>query len=186
LLKNTHDGYGWLSIVLHWLTALLVFGMFALGLWMVELDFYNPWYKDAPHYHKSVGIVLAVLIGLRLLAKVRQTSPKGLGKSWEQTTAKFVHYTLYVGLSSLFVSGYLISTADGRGIEIFNWATLPSMGEWLANQEDIAGDIHEWLAYSLIALVSVHALAALKHHFVNKDTTLIRIIKPLNHKKDLS
>ena len=67
MLKNTHDGYGWLSIVLHWLTALLVFGMFALGLWMVELDFYNPWYKDAPHYHKSIGIVLAVLIGLESL-----------------------------------------------------------------------------------------------------------------------
>jgi cytochrome b561 len=186
LLKNTPDSYGWLSIIIHWVSALLVIGMFTLGLWMVELDFYNPWYKDAPHYHKSLGILLAVLIGLRLLAKAKQMSPKLIGKAWEQKTAKLVHWILYLGLCSLFLSGYLISTADGRGIDIFDWVTLPSMGEWFANQEDIAGDIHEWLAYSLIALVSVHALAALKHHFVNKDTTLIRIIKPLNHKKDLS
>ena len=60
------------------------------------------------------------------------------------------------------------------------------MGEWFANQEDIAGEIHEWLAYSLIALVSVHALAALKHHFIDKDSTLIRIIKPLTHNKDIT
>jgi cytochrome b561 len=172
--------------MLHWLSAFVVFGMFALGLWMVELDFYNPWYKDAPHYHKSVGLLLAALILFRLVVKIKQTSPTMMGKVWEQKVAKLVHYILYCGLLSLFASGYLISTADGRGIDIFNWATLPSMGEWFANQEEIAGDIHQWLAYTLIALTSIHALAALKHHFLNKDTTLIRILKPTTHKKDLS
>lgn len=186
MLKNTQQSYGWLSITLHWLSTILIFAMFALGLWMVELDFYNPWYKDAPHYHKSVGVLLALIIILRLIAKAKQTSPETLGKTWEQKIAKFVHFLLYAGLFSLFLSGYLISTADGRGIDIFNWTTLPSMGEWFANQEDIAGFIHEWLAYGLIALVSVHALAALKHHFLNKDTTLIRMLKPLTQKKDIS
>lgn len=186
MFKNTQSSYGWLAIGFHWLSAMLVFGMFAVGLWMVELDFYNPWYKDAPHYHKSMGVLLAILIILRVIFKASQTSPQMLGKTWEQKTAKFVHFMLYFGLFSLFLSGYLISTADGRGIDIFNWATLPSLGEWFANQEDIAGDIHEWLAYSLIALVSLHALAALKHHFINKDKTLIRIIKPTTYKKDLS
>ena len=158
--------------------------MFALGLWMVELDYYNPWYKDAPHYHKSIGLLLAAVLILRLMWKLKQIKPTGIGKPWEQRTATVVHAFLYLGLFSLFLSGYLISTADGRGIDIFSWFTLPSLGQWFANQEDLAGDIHEWLAYALIALVAVHAGAALKHHFINKDATLKRIVKPLTPIKD--
>lgn len=186
LFKNSHLSYGWLAIALHWLSAIVIIGMFILGLWMVDLDFYNAWYKDAPHYHKSVGILLALLIAIRLVAKLMQISPQGVGKRWEQKTAKLVHLLLYLGLFGLFISGYLISTADDRGIDIFNWATVPSLGELFANQEDLAGEIHEWVAYSLIALVSLHALAALKHHFIDKDLTLKRMIKPINQKKDLS
>jgi cytochrome b561 len=159
-------------------------GMFALGLWMVELDFYSSWYKDAPHYHKSFGLMLAAIIGLRIIWKLRQIKPMGMGKPWEQQAARIVHFLLYTGLLSMFLTGYLISTADGRGIDIFNWMTLPSMGEWFDNQEDLAGDIHEWLAYALMALVVIHVLAALKHHFIDKDATLIRMIKPLTKSKD--
>lgn len=158
--------------------------MFALGLWMVELDFYSSWYKDAPHYHKSMGLILATLIVFRLLWKLRQIKPMGIGKPWEQKAAGIVHMLLYAGLLTMFLTGYLISTADGRGIDIFNWLTLPSMGEWFNNQEDIAGDIHQWLAYSLMSLVALHVLAALKHHFIDKDATLLRMIKPITNSKD--
>lgn len=184
MLNNNTETYGWISIALHWLSAIVVLGMFALGLWMVELDFYNPWYKDAPHYHKSVGLLLAGLIIVRLLWKFRQISPRAVGARWEQSAASIGHWLLYLGLVGLFVTGYLISTADGRGIDIFNWLTIPSLGQWFANQEDIAGDIHEWLAYALMALVAVHVVAALKHHFINRDESLKRMLKPLSQTKD--
>ncbi len=158
--------------------------MFALGLWMVELDFYSAWYKDAPHYHKSIGLILAALIGFRLICKLIQIKPLGEGKPWEQRTAGMVHLLLYSGLLGMFLTGYLISTADGRGIDIFNLMTLPSMGEWFEHQEDLAGEIHEWLAYALMTLVALHVLAALKHHFIDKDATLIKMIKPLTKSKD--
>lgn len=76
----------------------------------------------------------------------------------------------------MIISGYLISTADERPIEVFGWFSVPSFGSFIDNQEDIAGTIHEWLAYVLIALASVHALAALKHHFIDKDNTLKRML----------
>lgn len=184
MLKNNIHSYGWLTIILHWLSAISILGMFALGLWMVDLNYYNVWYTDAPHYHKSIGLILAALIACRLIWKFRQIKPHGIGKPWEKAAAKIMHMMLYVGLLSLFLTGYLISTADGRGIDIFNWMTVPSLGEWFDNQEDIAGDVHEWLAYILMALVAVHVVAALKHHFINKDATLIRIIKPSTQAKD--
>ena len=74
------------------------------------------------------------------------------------------------------ITGYLISTADGRGIEVFELITIPAYGAIIENQEDIAGLVHKWLAYLLIALASLHALAALKHHFIDKDNTLNRMI----------
>ena len=184
MLSNSKQSYGWISIALHWISALLVIGLFALGFWMVELNYYSEWYRLAPHYHKSVGLLLAVLVIFRLVWNIYQPSPQPTGRPLEQKVARLTHGVLYVGLLSLFLSGYLISTADGRGIELFDWFTLPSMGEWIENQEDVAGTIHEYLAYSLIGLALLHGLAALKHHFIDKDNTLRRIINPQTQTKE--
>ena len=178
MLHNSPDRYGWIAIFLHWISALAVIGLFAVGYWMVDLNYYSEWYRTAPHYHKSAGILLAVLTLARLIWKVKSTSPSGIGNKLERASAKVAHVLLYALLVALFVSGYLISTADGRGIDVFNWFSLPSAGELFDNQEDLAGNVHEWLAYGLIALAAIHALAALKHHFIDKDSTLKRMIKP--------
>jgi cytochrome b561 len=82
---------------------------------------------------------------------------------------------LYLLLFFIVVTGYLISTADNRGIEVFNWFVVPGFGEFFDHQADRAGLVHEWLAYSLIGLVLLHALGALKHHFIDKDATLKRM-----------
>ena len=79
---------------------------------------------------------------------------------------------MYALLFGIFISGYLISTSDGRGIDIFDWYTVPSLGALFEDQSDIAGLLHYYFACTLIGLTSIHAIAALKHHFVNKDNTL--------------
>ena len=168
--------------MLHWLSALTVIALFAVGYWMVELTYYSEWYRTAPYYHKSVGLLLALVTLGRVLWTFSQSRPVGLGKPWEVMASKAAHITIYLLLFCLFISGYLISTADGRGIDIFTWVTIPSLGELIENQEDVAGLIHEWLAYVLISLALIHGLAALKHHFVNKDVTLKRMLKPIKEK----
>jgi cytochrome b561 len=177
-LKNSIHHYGWLAIAFHWISVCVLLGMFTLGLWMVELDFYSKWYHDAPHYHKSVGLVFALLILFRLVWRWYQVTPQPLTQGWQSTVAHIVHQLFYVLFFAIFLSGYLISTADGRGIEVFNWFTVPALDAFLANQEDIAGMWHEWLAYSVIALSVFHALAAIKHQLIDKDRTLVRMLKP--------
>jgi cytochrome b561 len=76
------------------------------------------------------------------------------------------------------LSGYLISTADGRGVAVFNLFEIPALPFQFDQQEDIAGSIHEVLAWTLIALTSLHGLAAFKHQPINKDSGLMRMIKP--------
>lgn len=181
MLKNSNSRYGLVAILLHWVTAAVVVGLFAVGWWMVELNYYSEWYRTAPHWHKSVGILLCGLVVLRIVWKLLNRGPMPLGKRWEQRLASVAHFLLYSLMLAIFTSGYLISTADGRGIDVFDWFTVPSIGELIENQEDIAGLVHEYLAYGLICLVVVHALAALKHHFIDKDDTLRRMTRLKNN-----
>ena len=75
------------------------------------------------------------------------------------------------------ISGYLISTADGRPISFFGWFEVPALITGINNQEDIAGDVHFYMAWTLVILASLHGLAAIKHHLIDKDSTLTRMIK---------
>lgn len=174
IVVNRYHGF---SIFLHWLMALMIFGLFGVGFWMVDLTYYSAWYKTAPHYHKSVGILLAVLLLVRLavLFKKRKPAPLASHSLVVQRASKLTHALLYVLLLLIVVTGYLISTADNRGIEVFNWFVVPGFGEFFDQQADRAGLLHQWLAYGLIALAALHALGALKHHFIDKDATLKRM-----------
>jgi cytochrome b561 len=178
VLENTaRVRYHGVSIFMHWLMALLILGLFGVGFWMVDLTYYSAWYKTAPHYHKSVGILLAVLLLVRIAVLMMKGKPSPLKTHGltVQRVSTFTHLLLYLLLSLIMVTGYLISTADSRGIEVFNWFVVPGLGEIFDQQADRAGLAHEWLAYSLIALVALHALGALKHHFYDKDATLKRM-----------
>lgn len=176
--SQTRQGFSRLSIILHWLSVPMVLGLFILGLWMSELDYYSEWYRRAPHIHKSVGLLLFALTLLRLVwtLTVSKPLPPAGSPPWECFAATLVQHTLYLLLFLLMFSGYLISTADGRAVAVFNWFEVPALPWSLENQEDIAGEIHAILAFSLIGLIVLHAGAALKHHFFDKDDILRRML----------
>ena len=96
--------------------------------------------------------------------------------------APWAHGLLYVLLILVMISGYLISTAEGRPIEVFDWFAVPATLSGIEHQEDIAGEIHELLAFALIGLSLFHAGAAFKHHFHDRDATLRRMLRPLTDK----
>ncbi|TCT19400.1 cytochrome b561-like protein [Thiobaca trueperi] len=73
-------------------------------------------------------------------------------------------------------SGYLISTADGRSLDVFGLFSVPAILTGLPDQADLAGEVHLVLAIALVTLAAVHALAALKHHFIDRDATLLRML----------
>lgn len=173
---NSSNKWGWITIFIHWLTAMTVIALFVLGTWMVDLTYYDSWYRSAPHIHKSIGILLFLLTLFRIVWLCCKVKPAPLSHSeTERYIAGLVHWLLYLVLLSLMLSGYLISTADGRAIELFNWFEIPALLSGIEGQADVAGKIHYALAISLLVLVSLHAMAALKHHFIDKDKTLSRM-----------
>ncbi|MFM2586846.1 cytochrome b [Vibrio sp. TBV020] len=175
-MESEVKNYNVLARAIHWVSALVVIGMFAVGLWMVDLSYYSEWYRTAPHWHKSIGILLALLTLFRFVWKCVTVSPKVEGASYEVLGAKLAHAIMYIILLALPISGYLISTEDGRGIDVFEWFTVPALGALFEGQADIAGQIHFYAAWALILIAAVHAIAALKHHFINKDNTLRKMI----------
>jgi len=175
---NSTDRWDWLAIIFHWLTAIIVVGMFIFGLWMTDLTYYHAWYKTAPELHKSIGMTLFVLTLLRLCWRLINATPVPLAghSAFEIKTAQRVHALLYVLLLGMMFSGYLISTADGRAITVFKLFDIPAIIYGIDHQEDVAGVIHLGLAVVLISVALLHATAALKHHFIDKDRTLKRML----------
>lgn len=178
MIRNSSTSYGWGTIVLHWVMALSIFGMFGLGLYMVDLTYYDTWYKGSLDLHKSIGMTLLGIWALRLYWNMSGVKPQALpGIRWEQQAAKLMHHALYLVMFLLFFCGYLISTADGRAIEVFTILSVPALPWTIENQEDIAGEVHTYLAWLLIGMSAIHALAAIKHQLLNKNDGLMRIFR---------
>ncbi|MCU7798426.1 MAG: cytochrome b [Candidatus Thiodiazotropha sp. (ex Myrtea spinifera)] len=177
-IRNDGEHYGAIAIGLHWLVALTVFSQFGLGLWMRSLGYYDAWYQLGPWWHKGIGVMLLLAMLLRLVWRLTNPRPAHLEthKPYERLAASLTHSTLYLLLFLITLSGYLISTADGRALEVFDWFSIPATISGIDKQEDIAGEVHFYLAWSVIVLAGVHALAAIKHHFIDHDRTLKRML----------
>lgn len=177
-LKNDSERFGLVSVIIHWLSALAIIGLFCLGLWMTSLTYYDPWYRLGPALHKSIGVILLLVTVFRLAWNWYSPAPPALKthKAWEQFLARKVQGLLYILLFAVFFSGYLISTADGRPVEVFGLVSIPALITSLPNQEDVAGKLHLILAISLMGLAGLHVLGALKHRFIDKDATVRRIL----------
>jgi cytochrome b561 len=166
-----------LSVLLHWLIAVFVLALFTSGVWMVDLGYYDDWYYRAPWWHTGIGVVTFCLLLSRWLWMLFRPEPTPIDSipNGQQRAAKLAHFFLNVFVLCIALTGYLMVTLKGDSLSVFDWFVLPSLIEnraWV----DTAGELHEWLAYILMGIVTLHVVAALKHHFVDKDATLLRML----------
>ena len=103
--RNTSSRYGVFSLFLHWGSALVVFGLFGLGLWMRELSYYDPWYHPAPALHKSIGILLAIALLVRIVWRFVSPPPPAPANHGPLTrvASKLGHLALYGLLLAVIV-----------------------------------------------------------------------------------
>ena len=184
-LRNTTTGYGAVAKLLHWLIAFGMIGIVVLGMVMHELDPFNgSWLGYTTfqlyQFHKSVGFTLMALVVVRLIWKMSNPTPElpsGM-KSWEAFLAKSVHIALYVALIGMPITGWLMVSASPFQIPssyfgLFNVPHLLGPSEQL---EAIFMTLHDLLGKLLIAALVLHVAGALKHHFVEKDDVLKRML----------
>ena len=179
IIRNTQNTFGLISKALHWLMAILLTGLFAVGLYMTELDYYDSLYHTLPWWHKSIGLLVIGLLIFRLVWRMVNPMPKTLEshKKWEISLAHILQKIFYGLILLIGVSGYLISTAKGKGIDFFTLFEVPAITQSLEeDRADLIGEAHEILAIIFILFAVLHAMAALKHHFIDKDETLKRMM----------
>lgn len=177
--RNTPDRYGSAAVGLHWLVALLVAGLFGLGLYMRDLSYYDPLYRVLPQWHKELGVILLALVLIRLLWRRFNPAIAKLSthRRHERVLAGSVHVLLYVLPVGLAVSGWLIVSTDGRPMVLWDgFIAVPALQLPVEQQEELAGTVHWWLALTIVGLAILHGGAALKHHFIDRDRTLLRML----------
>jgi len=176
-LLNSPNHFGWISILLHWSMALALISMYFVGDYMVELDYYDTWYHKAPALHKATGVTLASLLIFRFIWNAVQAKPASFeSKKLLITAAKLGHWALYLFIVLLAISGFLISTAKGKGIDVFGLFELPALLPDDKDRGELAGKVHALVGTVFISMVALHAVAALIHHFIIKDRTLKRML----------
>lgn len=174
--ETIKDSFSRTTKVLHWLVALHMIALIALGWWMIDLSFYSSWYYLAPYLHKSFGIVVFVLGILLLFSKFRKRP--ALVKTHarhEVVASKVAHILLFTSIITIPVSGYIFTTFSGNGVSVFDLFEIPAVLSVSENARDWAIDFHIYASYGLLAVIAAHAAGALKHHFIDRDRTLRRM-----------
>ncbi|MGQ9687042.1 MAG: cytochrome b [Thiobacillaceae bacterium] len=172
------------AIALHWLIALLILAALPLGLTMTGMDL-SPQKLKFYAWHKWLGVTVFGLAVLRLLWRVTHPAPPWpqTMPAWQRRAAQGLHWALYVLMLAIPLAGWLMSSAKGFQTVYLGVLPIPDV---LSKDEalgEILARVHASLAYALIALIVVHVAAALKHHFIDGDDILRRMLPRINAKE---
>ncbi len=161
---------------LHWLMALLILGLLALGLYMADLPL-SPQKLELYSWHKWAGVTVFVLVWLRLAWRVTHRPPalpEGMSPLM-RLAAHAGHVALYGLMVVIPLSGWLMSSAKGFQTVWFGVLPIPDLIGKDKALGDLLKEVHEALNWLLMLTLAGHVLAALWHHFVLKDDTLRRM-----------
>jgi cytochrome b561 len=183
---STH--YTAVAITLHWLTAIAILGLLVAGLWMTDA-IKQPETKALAYkvyqWHKALGLTVLVLSIARLAWRLMNPPPplpEGMS-GFERFAARITHVAFYALIIGMPLTGWAMVSASPFGLPtivfgLFEWPHIP----WLAAIDDkkpveaVFRNAHEALGLALMALLALHVAAALKHHFVNRDEVLVRML----------
>lgn len=175
-LQNTITRYGAVAKTFHWLLAVLIIGLLAVGLYMEGLP-NSPDKFQLYGLHKSIGVIVLFLVAARLAWRIRSLIPPlpEAIQSWQRAAANASHQLLYICMVLMPVSGWGMSSAAGYPVSVFGLFALPPLVEKNEMLGGIFRQTHQFVAYGLIALLIVHASAAFYHHFIQKDDVFRRM-----------
>ena len=178
---SANGRYNGFAIALHWLLALALVGIFSVGLYMADLPF-SPQRLKLYNWHKWAGISILTLSAIRLLWRLSHKPPV-LPKSvtlgmpnWQIKAYHATHVLMYALFFIVPLVGWAYSSAAGFPIVVFGVLPLPDFVSASKPLAELIKPWHQYTAFTLAGLVLLHVAAALKHHFIDKDGLLQRML----------
>ena len=171
MLTNSVERYGLVSRLLHWLMALLILTMIGIGATMTDLDKEDPLRTQLYTLHKEIGVTILALAVLRILW-IQASRPPFLPAAlqrWEVVFAESTVGLLYLLMLATPIAGYLMSNTGGKPVSYFGLFELPTLLGENHDLHEALEEVHEILAFTILALVILHVAGALKHRFMDKD-----------------
>jgi cytochrome b561 len=165
-------------IAIHWITALAFVFLFTA----IEVREYYPKGSEMRDLlmstHKSFGILILLLALVRVAVRGRMTAPPILPAPpvWQTWAARFTHVVLYGAMIAMPLLGWTMTSAGGHSVPFFGLTLPPIMGVDKELSEELE-DIHSFIGNALYFVIGFHAIAALFHHYVMKDNTLLRMVR---------
>lgn len=176
-MQNNYARHHHFTMLIHWISALTI-------IVLLGAIFFREFLEDDElrltllNLHRSFGVLLLILVIVRLFiryfyyfSEVTSALPKTL-----QKIAKATHIVIYFFLLAVPISGWLLTSAAGKPLVFFGFLHLPALLQKNRDVAEIMGDVHEVLAWTFIAFIVAHILAALWHHYVRKDNVLRSIL----------
>lgn len=163
------------AVVLHWVLGLALIGSFCVGLYMTSLPL-SPQRLKLYNWHKWAGITILTLSAVRLAWRLRHRPPADVVMpAWQQQAAHWTHRALYTLFFLVPLAGWAYSSAAGFPVVVFGVLPLPDFVPADKELAELIKPLHKILAYLLALLVLGHVVAALKHHFIDRDGLLARM-----------
>lgn len=173
---DTPARYAPLAIALHWLMALAILGLIGVGTWMTGL-------KPSPdkiaiyNWHKWVGLTVLALAAVRIVVRaLHPPPPLPPMPRWQAWAARTTHGGLYALMLAMPLTGWLQNSAAGFPLSWFGLFRVPALIPRDPADFRFWQSVHEALAWAFVALILVHVGAALKHHCVDRDGLLARML----------
>lgn len=180
---DANPRYTAVAMALHWLLALAIFGTFGMGVYMADLPF-SPLRIKLINWHKWAGLSILLLSALRLLWRLAHRPPPlppaalAAMPPWQLRAFHATHHLMYALFFVVPLLGWAYSSAAGMPLVWFGVLPLPEL--WPVEDKDFAKAVllplHAAAAFTLVALAVLHTAAALKHHFMDRDGLLARMV----------
>ncbi|MBT5239279.1 MAG: cytochrome b [Rhodospirillaceae bacterium] len=177
-LSNSADGWGAVSKVLHWLAAGIILAQFVTGfLRYFKIVSADTWALFYSYWHMPAGIVVLALVFFRLAWRFSQPHPElpEHMRWWERLAANGAHVYLYTAMVFMPLTGWAGFNALKIEVNPFG-VNLPHLFWDIRPVSFVMADIHLYIAFGLVLVLLLHVIGALKHHIVDRDDTLRRMM----------
>jgi cytochrome b561 len=174
-VSDTGEGYGWISIALHWLGAAVVLTMFVVGT--MSQGAAKEDYARLVHLHTTIGMAAYILLWARIIWRFAVGHPGPLPKQGVAffTIGKYFHFVFLIAIGVMLVTGPLVAWLGGDAIHVFDFQ-VPSPFPKLVRMQHLVRVVHGYTASFILGGMILHVLAVFKHAVLNRDGTFDKIM----------